>query len=274
MKTLINGQAEDCIKVQDRGFQYGDGLFETIAIINGVAPMWECHMQRLQKSCERLQLDFPGNELLLQEVQKLTDKQNKCVIKIIVTRGSGGRGYRYPETESLTRVISLHPWPDYPATNWQNGVRVTECKTRLAQQPVLAGLKHLNRLEQVIARNEWTEKDIAEGIMFDSNNNLVEGTYSNIFLIKNNQLYTPDLSACGVSGVMREYIINLAEELEINLNICQLSKEDLMSADELFICNSLIGIWPVKQVNNSSFSIGPLTKQLLEKIQQLYMSNV
>ncbi|MCW9025499.1 MAG: aminodeoxychorismate lyase [Gammaproteobacteria bacterium] len=272
MTILINGQPETCIDIQDRGFQYGDGLFETIAVVNGVCPLWKYHMRRLQHSCEQLQLNSPDIDLLSQEVKKLSAKKKRGVIKIIVTRGSGGRGYRYPENENITRIVMIHPWLDYPASNWQEGINITQCNTRLAQQPALAGLKHLNRLEQVMARNEWQDIKITEGLMFDTQDNLIEGTFSNIFLIKNSQLFTPDLELSGVAGVMREFIIQQARELAIDVDICQLRENDITQADEMFMCNSLIGIWPIKQFNDSSYAVGPVTAQLLEITQQIYSS--
>jgi 4-amino-4-deoxychorismate lyase len=270
MNVLINGQPETCIEIQDRGFQYGDGLFETIAVVNGSCPLWNYHIQRLQRSCEQLQLNFSDFDLLSEDIKQLNEHKKKGIIKIIITRGTGTRGYRYPEVDNITRVVMYHPWTDYPASNWQEGVSVTKCKTRLAQQPALAGLKHLNRLEQVIARNEWQDKNIAEGLMFDTENNLIEGTFSNILLVKNAQIFTPELNLSGVSGVMREYIIQQARELAITINICQLRDSDITQADEIFMCNSLIGIWPIKQVNEIPFSVGPVTKKLLEKTQQIF----
>jgi len=148
MTILINGQKTDNINVRDRGLHYGDGLFETMAVIDGCCPFWERHMQRLQRGCHRLSLPVPDIALLEAEAQQLIKNETRGVLKLIISRGEGGRGYRYPESTCTTRILISYPWPDYPAQNWQEGVAVRFCDTTLARQPQLAGLKHLNRLDR------------------------------------------------------------------------------------------------------------------------------
>jgi 4-amino-4-deoxychorismate lyase len=148
--TLVNGEPGDVIPVSDRGLLYGDGIFETIAVREGRPRHWQRHMHRLQAGCTRLGIQPFENSLLTAEADSITNGVDKGVLKLIVTRGSGGRGYRVAEAIACTRIMQLHPWPEYPAANAEQGVKTRLCETRLGHNPVLAGIKHLNRLEQVL----------------------------------------------------------------------------------------------------------------------------
>ncbi len=267
---LINGKKADQISARDRGLHYGDGLFETIAVIEGEAVFWERHLQRLEKGCQRLSLPFPDPALLQREAQSLIKNETRAVLKLIVSRGEGGRGYAYPEPTRPTRLLMRYLWPDYPIQNWRQGVQVRFCDTRLARQPQLAGLKHLNRLEQVLARNEWRDANIAEGLMCDENGNVIEGTLSNLFMLHNGVLHTPDLSQCGVAGIMRERILELAHRQGIRIEIDNITKAQLLAADEVFLSNSLIGLWPVNSLQGRDFKIGNITRSLQTLINQDY----
>ena len=262
MTVLMNGQVADVLSVFDRGLHYGDGLFETLAVIDGRCPFWDRHMQRLQSGCQRLQLPVPDIALLQAEAQDLIENQTRAVLKVIISRGEGGRGYRYPESVTPTRILMRQPWPDYPQQNGREGVQVRFCTTTLARQPRLAGLKHLNRLEQVLARNEWLDDVIAEGLMQDQNGNVIEGTLSNLFMVHNGILHTPDLSACGVAGIMRGYVIDLAHNEGIAVEVGNISQEQLLEADEIFLTNSLIGLWPVKRLAGQAFAVGEVSRRL------------
>ena len=269
---LINGVASDAISSLDRGLHYGDGLFETIAVKNGKLQLWDQHMQRLADGCDRLGLPEIDPELLHGEATRLFSEKNndhQAILKIILTRGVGGRGYHSPETPSVTRILLRYPWPSLPDHHWQEGIHVEVCKTRLGNNPVLAGMKHLNRLEQVMASREWCEPEVQEGLMLDQQGNVIEGTRTNLFIIKNNQLITPDLSMCGVKGVMRgEIINNIAKRLGIKVHMTAVNQETLATADELFLCNSIIGIWPVKSFGKTVYSRFYLTRKLMNSLEQ------
>lgn len=259
---LVNGESRELIAVSDRGFQYGDGLFETIAVTNGQAVFLDRHLERLQAACQRLFIPFPGIELLSLEAERLTRHSSKAVLKIIVTRGSGGRGYRQPEAIETTRILSLHPFPDYPDTYKQQGVVVRFCSTRLGLNPTLAGIKHLNRLEQVLARAEWKDTTIQEGLMLDIQDHVIEGTMTNLFYVKNNTFYTSALTLSGVAGIMRGIIMSILADQHVALVEHAFTPKELLVADEVFVCNSIIGIWPVKQIAETHFSVGNKTRQL------------
>lgn len=267
---LVNGQKADRIAIQDRGLQYGDGLFETIPYKNNTLLFLDDHLSRLVSGCERLQI--PTNFIpelendLLKTAQSL---QDDAVVKIIVTRGQGGRGYKQPEQVAPTRIVSTHPYPDYPASN-QQGIKVVRCKQIVSQNPTLAGLKHLNRLEQVLARSEWNDTDIAEGLMRNIDGEWIEGTMSNLFIVKQGQLITPDLTLSGVSGVLRKQVISIAKQLLMPVLETAITDIDLADADEAFLTNSIIGIWPIRQIEEKhSFAYGPFTKQFQTSLEDL-----
>ncbi|WP_455365498.1 aminodeoxychorismate lyase [Kaarinaea lacus] len=267
--VLVNGEDSDRIFVTDRGLQYGDGIFETIRIKSGTVQHWRQHMSRLQRGCERLGISIPEIESLHAEAMQLITRYGKerdAVLKLIVTRGSGPRGYKPSATAEQTRIIALYPFPNYPENYRKYGVKITICKTRLACNRRLAGVKHLNRLEQVLASSEWQDNDIVDGVMLDKDEHVIEGTLSNIFWVAKGKLYTPNLEGCGVEGVMRNLVLCTAGELQKTVTIGHYFIEDLLSADEIFITNSIHGIWPVRQIDQYSYEPGPITKQLMDAI--------
>lgn len=259
---LVNGAAHDEITVLDRGFQYGDGLFETIKVTQAAPEFWDRHMARLAAGCERLGIPAPDPALLRRESMQLCANAQNGVLKIIVTRGAGGRGYNPPAAPTPNRIVALFPAPDYPESLAADGIRLCVCETRLADQPRLAGLKHLNRLEQVLARAEWRDEGINEGLMFDIADSLIEGTMSNVFLVRDGALHTPDLLRCGVKGILRGVVLELAQNLGIEAHVRRIGHDALSGADEVFVTNSVIGIWPVRQIEDRSYRPGPVTTKL------------
>jgi len=260
---LINGQTSDTLSVHDRGLHYGDGLFETLAVQNGMPLCWDRHYLRLVRGCDQLHINCPEPDLLLTELNQLVRNTKQVVLKIIITRGEGSRGYRLPEPVlPATRILGVFPWPSWPEKNYTAGVVLKLCKTRLGKSPALAGIKHLNRLEQVLARSEWDNPEISEGIMLDMDDNVIEGTMSNIFIVNNNTLITPDLTFCGIAGVVRECILDLAQDIGFTTKIKNISEPELYSASEIFLCNSVIGLWPVQRIEGREIQAGPVTKKI------------
>jgi 4-amino-4-deoxychorismate lyase len=258
---LINGELNETLSAQDRGLHYGDGVFETIAVNKGNLLCWDKHYERLQLGCQILDFACPAKELLQNEAQQVISDA-KEVLKIILTRGAGGRGYNPPKQITPTRIVANYPWPDYSDKQVKEGVKVRICDFRLGFNPKLAGIKHLNRLEQVLARNEWTDMGIAEGLMLDQNDNIIEGTMSNIFMVQGNKLITPDLSQCGIDGIIRQYIIELAPELDMHIEIRTVKQDELFSAEELFLCNSTFGLWPVRELEGKQINQGPYATKI------------
>lgn len=264
----INGVAADRISVFDRGLQYGDGLFETVAVVAGRFLYWERHLDRLLEGCRRLAIPQPDPEVLSREGRQLAGSCARGVLKVVVTRGAGGRGYRPPERPAPTRIISIHPWPEHPE-RWRTvGVRLRVCGQRLGGGAGLAGIKHLNRLEQVMARAEWDDPQVPEGLMLDTHGRPVEGTMSNLFVVIDGTLQTPDLSSCGVAGIIRARVMELAKAMGIPCHEAKLEMTDVGRAQELFLTNSIIGVWPVNALEDRRWPVGPLTRRLGEALMQ------
>ncbi len=247
---FVDGQLGGSLSPRDRGFNYGDGLFETVRLEAGHLSLWALHLARLQEGCRRLAIPL-NVELLLSQLGQLQQhlislSLDTGIVKVTVTPGCGGRGYLPPPQVEPTLVLSFFSLPDYPATNHKQGIKLFRCRQVLSIQPLLAGLKHLNKLEYVLARSEWQGTDCAEGLLFDHDRNLVECCSSNLFLLRGDCLLTPELDLCGVAGVMRRLILEeLAPALSLSVEVRRLSEQDLLAADELFVCNSVFGIWPV-----------------------------
>lgn len=266
---LVNGQRGAFIDITDRGFQYGDGLFETISVLAGIPLYYSRHIARLKRGCVRLGIPFLDFKVLEQEVYSLCQESEKAVIKIQISRGAGKtRGFKYAEPMQPTRVVSLSPFPNYPKLLRTEGVLTRICNTRLGINPALAGIKHSNRLEQIIARAEWENAEIWEGVLLDADNFVVEGTMTNIFLVKGNTLYTPDIDRCGVAGIMRELVIGLAQRNDIDFVGGRITLGQLFDADELFLTNSIVEIIPVKQLDDKVYSIGFFAKRFINWISE------
>lgn len=264
---LIDGQRTELVAADDRGLHYGDGVFETIATVKGRPQLWSRHMARLVEGCRRLAIPPPDENLLRAEAEQLMAiPQERAVLKIIVTRGSGGRGYRPPAACQPRRLLYLSPWPEYPASWARHGVEVHLCGTRLACNPALAGIKHLNRLEQVLARAEWDDPAIAEGLMLDTDGHVIEGTMSNLWLVQEGCLLTPSLERCGVAGVMRAHLLAQARELGLACSEAVLELSDLEQAEEVFLSNSLIGIWPVRRAGPWHYAPGEITRRMVQAL--------
>ncbi len=259
---LINGQKQQQISVQDRSLQYGDGLFETIAIFKGKPLAWDRHLDRLQHGCERLGIPLPEPSQLKSEAKELSSNCELGVLKLIISRGEGGRCYQAPRQAQTTRILSLHDWPNYPVEYQHKGIEVSIYSMRLGHCPALAGIKHLNRLEQVLLRSEFLNCAHIEGIALDIDENVIEGSMSNIFIVKNGKLLTPELDKAGVAGIIRGRIIEFCERTQSTCEITSLKIEDVMKADEVFFCNSIAGIWPVVRIDQVQFKIGHYTREL------------
>jgi len=269
---LINGVRGWQVAVADRGFQYGDGLFETVEIRHNRPLFLQQHLQRLALGCQRLRIPVPDPALLQDEVAQLAADWPRGVLKIIITRGSGGRGYRLPDAVQPTRVLSVHPFPDYPQGFYDDGVRVRYCQQPLSINPTLAGIKHLNRLEQILARAEWQDDAIQEGLLLDTNGAVIEGTMSNLFLCHGNTLITPDVSSAGIAGIVRGLVLQWAQQLGATVSIQTVTPLLLQQADSCFLTNSIIGIWPIRDLDGHRYPIGTLTRQLQQRWQNDHQS--
>ncbi len=263
MMILVNGHPDDRIVVSDRGFQYGDGVFETLAYRKGKLEFLDQHLARLQLGCQTLAIPFEQIDSLLEEIELVVASlENDAVIKVIVTRGSGGRGYRASSDICPTRIVSSHAYPEYPKSHYISGVTLRYCQHKLSQNQKLAGIKHLNRLDQVIARNEWSDESIHEGLMLDQDDHVIEGTMSNLFILLDGVVVTSPITSSGIKGVIRTEILATLERLSIPYNEKFISKNDVNNASEVFVSNSVIGIWPVTNIEQKMYLVGEVTQRL------------
>lgn len=252
--TLVDGKPADTIPADDRGLAYGDGVFRTLAVHAAQAQLWKRHYAKLTADCQALRLEPPAENLLLADLALITACLPDCALRITITRGSGGRGYAIPETVIPRRIMTASALPEYPPEWITHGVTVRYCRQKLATQTTLAGIKHLNRLENVLARAEWQDPSIAEGLLLDDNGSVIEGTRCNLFLVEQgNTLITPDLSNCGVAGVTRDAVIELASRNGMTCHTEIVSRERLEAADEVLLVNSLIGAWPVARIGTRTW---------------------
>lgn len=265
---LINGSFNQSVSPLDRGLAYGDGVFRTLKVVDGLPVNWPLHYQKLVADCSALGIVCPSAELLMSDFQQLfTPDETKAVAKIIITRGEGERGYKPPAVTMPMRVMIKANCAEYPENYFTQGVNVYLCDTRLAEQPKLAGIKHLNRLENVLARMEWNDPEFADGLMLDTSDHVIECTAANIFARFNDTLITPKLEKCGVSGITRERIIALAYTLNLKVQISSIALSKLLTADEIIICNSLYGAWQVHELGNKSWPALPLAAKLRDALQ-------
>ncbi|MBI5436931.1 MAG: aminodeoxychorismate lyase [Nitrosomonadales bacterium] len=259
---LVNGKPGNLISIRDRGLLYGDGVFRTLRAIQGKAQHWLLHYQKLQHDCAALGIACPDVALLSAELNDLLVQHPDGVVKLIVTRGEGTRGYPPSILPIPARIWDVSAMPDYPADWAIYGIKARLCQLRLSQQPRLAGIKHLNRLENVLAAAEWEDADIAEGVLLDAPGNVIEGTRSNLFLVRDGALLTPDLSRCGVAGVQRERVMEWAAAHNVPCRAEQFGLAELLAADEIFLVNSIIGLWPVRELQNRTWSHYPIARQV------------
>jgi len=259
--NLINGIASDYLSIDDRAIHYGDGLFETILCHADKLYYWPQHFSRLQASAERLKIPCPAEQLLLDEISRLladnrTETDSAYAIKIILSRGAGERGYQFPEKTTVNRLLMLSPLATDHSSLLSKKLlsgKLFLCEQQVSINENLAGMKHLNRLENVLARNEW-QGDYIDGLMLNTNKHVIEGSMSNLFAIKDRQLYTPDLTLSGVEGVMRDVIMRLADINNIDVMVKDLTVEMLFDMDALFISNSLIGMKSVTDLAEGTYN--------------------
>lgn len=245
---LINGAQSSTINAEDRGLSYGDGVFRTLRMQAGLPVCWERQYAKLQHDCNALKIACPSALLLYSELQQLGSSQADGIAKIIITRGISARGYAASAQPEPTRILNVTPALMYPEDYGKQGIRVHACKLRLGHQPLLAGIKHLNRLENVLAASEWQGRDMPEGVLNDISGYVISGTRSNLFMLRGSILYTPNLARCGVAGVQRDRVMDWAKQYGVTCNVADFRMEELLLADEIFLVNSIFGLWPVREL--------------------------
>ena len=262
----VDGRAEG-VPADDRGLAYGDGVFETVLLVDGRPVWWEAHLARLERGAAALGIVAPERALWQRDLQRALASgragAGRQVLKLILTRGSGARGYAVRAPSRPRRIVSIAGAPAVLDAA-RHGLRLRWCRTALAIQPALAGLKHLNRLEQVLARQEWSESDIDEGLMCDTQGRAVSAISGNLLCLTGRGWITPPVDQAGIAGVCRARL--LASGLVIE---GELRPDDVMSSDAVAVCNSVRGILPVRQLDRRGWAIGPAQRQLQRALAAL-----
>jgi 4-amino-4-deoxychorismate lyase len=267
LSAWINGRVAGALDHRDRGLHYGDGLFETMRVRRHAVRLLDLHMERLYAGCRRLKLKAPAEGLLRRELERIAARRAQGVLKLIVTRGSGHRGYRPGGGERCTRIATLHPLSRDSLAATSHPVRVRLCATPVSTNAALAGLKTLNRLDSVLARSEWRGTRVWEGLMQDVDQNIVCGTMSNVFLRRSCSLLTPRLDRCGIAGVMRRWIMEQAQSLGLIAVEGRVRWADLRRADEVFLCNAVLGPVSVGEIQDRNDRIRPLEHTIASELR-------
>lgn len=245
----------------NRGLAYGDGVFETMRVHGGGVPLWPRHLARLQEGALRLGIPVPDVAFIEASVAGMLAGCNAGVLKLLVTRGDGARGYA-PEPKALPAwTLALHPLP----ASLHGGLRLHWCETRLAVQPALAGIKHCNRLEQVLARTECVRQGCDEGLMRDTSGNVVCATGANLLVLHQGTWTTPPVADCGVAGVMRQWLLD-----EGMIHLSQMSSAQVEAADALALCNAVRGILTVANIGALTWQPHPAVARLRASLVEAY----
>lgn len=287
----VDGQLTDNMPVCDRGLAYGDGFFTTMLVLEGRLINWRKHQQRLTLSALCLgfpELNWPALTQDLTTVLNHFVATDTGVIKIIITRGCGGAGYQpLPKAQTQPRIIIQKlPYPqqvDRSLKDAKNNpaclsfiVKSQVCRTLWSDNKQLAGLKHLNRLDNVLARYELAD-GMSEGIMLSQTGGVISGTQSNIVVLKDLIAYTPKLETCGIHGTLLASLKEWLPSLGYDWQETQFDLAFLNSADEVFFCNAVRGIMPMESLNGKAWPVHKslkLQSQLLPYLIQQSTENI
>ncbi|WP_261833570.1 aminodeoxychorismate lyase [Vibrio ishigakensis] len=265
----INGVISDQIDATDRSFNYGDGGFTTIRTIDGKPEHWSLHVERMQDCLTLLQIPQPNWKQVREWVETAAKSEGLGGVKLLVSRGSGGRGYSPQGINKPTIVISNFDYPSHYSF-WQlEGIELGIAEHKLGINPLLAGRKHNNRLEQVLMKADMEQQDMPDGVVLDINNHIVETTMANLFWVKGNTLYSPSIEKAGVAGIARRLVMIDAQNMGLKVIIGEFELDHLLSADQVFITNAILGIAPVTKITHKSFPIGIITRDLQERINSV-----
>ncbi len=267
-----DGKPAKVVSLDDRAFQYGDGLFETIAIRNGEPRLWRYHMDRLAAGCERLRIAAPDPQTLRKQLDVAVAESGEipgyCAAKIIISCGVSARGYARENPTAANTYIGVFATVPVAKDLYRGGVETMLCETRLAPFSATAGLKTLNRLEQVLARSECLANGAFEGLTLDAGDQLICGTMSNVFIVSNEAISTPSLHRCGVEGVMRRHTIDTLTANDVTVDLRDIGKDELLQCDEVFLTNSQFGVLPVRRCGDKIWRRHPVTHKVMAMMAQ------
>ncbi|EMX8898213.1 TPA: aminodeoxychorismate lyase [Enterobacter bugandensis] len=269
---LINGLEQETLPASDRAIQFGDGCFTTARILDGEVSLLDVHIRRLQKACEKLLIPFMQWDILEREMRRLASGNINGVLKVILSRGSGGRGYSGSACQHPTRILSVSAYPAHYARWREEGVTLTLSPVRLGRNPMLAGIKHLNRLEQVLIRTHLEQTDADEALVLDSEGFITECCAANLLWRKGREVFTPSLEQAGVNGIMRQFCLQQLAHAGFRVVEVNAKEEALLSADEVVICNALMPVIPVRAYGQQRWSSRELFTFLAPICEQIKKS--
>lgn len=260
--SWIDGTEGRSVDVGDRGLQFGDGLFETLAAPGGVPRLLTAHLDRLERGCRALSIAMPDRALLAGEIERAARKSPNTIVKLIATRGSAlARGYGPAGKEATRRMVLAYAWPDSERA-FRAPARVDYTQMRLAEHPQLAGLKLLGRHDLVLARQEAQRRSWGDALLRAPDGRVICGSMSNLFVVLGGELVTPSLDRCGVAGVMRDAVLGIAREASIPVLERDLGAADLDEAEDAFLTNALWGLWPIGRLVGRPLVQGALSRRL------------
>lgn len=259
---LVNGKQTDLISIRDRGLHFGDGCFTTALVLNGEIQHSSAHIQRLQQDSQRLAILGVDWQALKHEMRQVAKGQQKTVLKVMLTRGEGGRGYSSIGCQTASRIVLASHYPEQYAIWRERGIRLMTSPIRLSINPQLAGIKHLNRIEQVMIRQRLDSENAEEALVLDFEGYIVECCSANIFWRIESKIFTPELTHCGVTGIMQRYLIDLLANQGYVVERVRVKKSALSYADEVFVCNALMPVLPVTEIDGNVFKLGELSQRL------------
>lgn len=262
----LNGKRADSITLTDRSFQYGDGCFTTMLTRNGQIQHWQKHIDRMNACLDVLLIPRPDWKQVEKWLDQAVRSEPLAGVKIHISRGAGGRGYSPTQVTSPNVTISAFIYPPHYEQWSVDGVNLGVCQTRLGLNPMLAGHKHNNRLEQIMVKAELDDLQLPDGVVLDINGNVIETSMANLFWVKGGVVYTPALTHAGVSGVMRRVVLEVLEKMQIRSTVGHFELDSVLAADEVFISNSILGVAPIRQISSANFEIGTITKRIQETI--------
>jgi len=260
--VLVDGVFTESLPVDDRGLMYGDGVFRTLRVAAGAPRWWDEQLAKLAEDGDRIGVVGPDFSQWQADLDRISSGLTDGVLKLVVTRGSGLRGYLPPESAKPRWIMRYDAMAPQTDTATSEGMTVRVCALRLGQQPRLAGIKHLNRLENVLARAEWNSPDIHEGLLLDQSEQVISGVMSNLFVWSQSRLLTPRLDRCGVAGVARARLMRLARTQGLAVEEAGVSLQAVFDADEVMLTNSIWGLRRVARLESKSWPVPVISSRL------------
>lgn len=258
----VNGLQQNAIEIENRGLAYGDGIFTTAKILHGHIQYLTAHIERLVFGCQTLGISAPSTQQLTEQLSNIGKNYSLAVLKVVIIAGKGGRGYARSPANAYDLIVMVHDYPNHYDALAKQGIHLGISQQQLGINPMLSGLKHLNRLEQVLLRQELATTHYDDLLVANVFDEVIEVTSANVFVFLAGKLFTPDVSLSGVNGIMRQTILSYFPQAEIK----KLTIDDMQQAQAMFICNCVMGVVPVNQFNEQ-----PLATALVRPVQNTLM---